>query len=82
MPVPENLIKIALAFAIGLAVTHPMTFALELRKIELKILREASDTRSWGSPDIFHYVPPRDIGSPFEPEHAGMARVGRTHHAQ
>jgi hypothetical protein len=61
MPVKE-LTNLAAVIVIGIAATHPMTFALELRKIELKILREASDTRSWGNPDIWHYVPPHDMG--------------------
>jgi len=73
--IPKELINLAVAIVLGIAATHPMTFALELRKIEWRIMREASDTRSWGSPDIWHYVPPRDPGNPFTQEHrAGNKR--------
>ena len=52
MPIKE-LINLAFVIVAGIAVTHPMTFAVELRKVELSILREASDTRSWGDPVHF-----------------------------
>jgi len=52
MPI-DKFISLALIIFTGICATHPMTAALELRKIELSILREASDTRSWGVPVIF-----------------------------
>jgi len=52
MPIRE-FINLSLLILTGICITHPMTAALEIRKIELSILREASDTRSWGVPVIF-----------------------------
>jgi hypothetical protein len=52
MPIKE-LVSVALMILTGICVTHPMNAALAIRKVELSILREASDTRSWGVPVIF-----------------------------
>jgi hypothetical protein len=52
MPVKE-FVNLAFIVFLGIAVTHPMTFAVEIRKIELSILRAAADTRSWGDPVHF-----------------------------
>jgi hypothetical protein len=49
MPIRE-FINLAFIILTGICVTHPMDAALTIRKVELSILREASDTRSWGTP--------------------------------
>ena len=52
MPI-DKFIALALMILTGICVTHPMDAALTIRKVELSILREASDTRSWGLPVVF-----------------------------
>ena len=52
MPI-KGFINLAFVVMLGIFITHPMTFAVELRRVELSILREASDTRSWGDPVHF-----------------------------
>jgi hypothetical protein len=49
MPIRE-LINLAFIILLGICITHPMTAAITIRKVELSILSEASDTRSWGNP--------------------------------
>jgi hypothetical protein len=49
MPIRE-FINLAFIILVGICITHPMDAALTIRKVELSILREASDTRSWGTP--------------------------------
>jgi hypothetical protein len=64
MPIKE-VINLVFVIVTGIAVTHPMTFAVELRRIELSILREASDTRSWGDPVHFpEHEFPHKFGRP------------------
>lgn len=52
MPIRE-FINLAFIILVGICITHPMDAALAIRKVELSILREASDTRSWGNPVWF-----------------------------
>jgi hypothetical protein len=52
MPIRE-FINLAFIILTGICITHPMDTALTIRKVELSILREASDTRSWGDPVHF-----------------------------
>ena len=54
MPV-KGLIDFAWIVFFGIVVTHPLTFRAELRKVQYAILREVSDTRSWGNPSIFRH---------------------------
>jgi hypothetical protein len=65
MPISE-LITLALFVFGGICVTHPMNAALAIRRVEASMLREASDTRSWGYPVIF--PSPRR----FDPSSLGM----------
>jgi hypothetical protein len=52
MPIRE-FINLAFVILVGICITHPMDAALAIRRVELSILREASDTRSWGNPVWF-----------------------------
>jgi hypothetical protein len=55
MPI-EPLIKLSAAILIGLAITHPMNVSRAIRGVEFSVLREITNTRSWGNPSIH---PPR-----------------------
>jgi hypothetical protein len=58
MPI-EPLIKLSAAILIGIAITHPLNVTRAIRGIEFSILREATNTRSWGNPSIYptrHYA--------------------------
>jgi hypothetical protein len=68
MPV-DKLLTLASVIVAGIMVAHPFTWKLELRKLEYRMLREATDTRSWGNPSIFQY------GSP-------ISEQRRVHHAK
>lgn len=46
-------VKIAMGIVIGLMVTHPMTWRVELAKIQHRILKEAVRTDNWGNPLIW-----------------------------
>ena len=58
----DSLFKIAVRFALLLAVVHPMTWRVELAKLEYRMLKEATDTRSWGNVSIWqqrHHTGPK-----------------------
>lgn len=51
----EKLMPIAFSVVMGLVVTHPRTWRVELAKLQYSILREAIRTDNWGDPNIaFH----------------------------
>jgi hypothetical protein len=68
MPI-EKIIALASVIVAGIMATHPFTWRTELRKLEYSMLKEVSDTRSWGNPSLFQYAPA-----------APLAR--RAHHAE
>lgn len=47
----DKLFKISFAFVVGLAVTHPRTWRVELAKVEYRMLKE-SITAPWGCPSL------------------------------
>jgi hypothetical protein len=51
MPI-EKIIALASAVFAGVVATHPLTWRVEVRKLEYSILKEVSDTRSWGTPSF------------------------------
>lgn len=50
-PMPIKEIMAVASFGLAtLIVTHPLTWRTEMRRIQIAILRDVSDTRSWGNP--------------------------------
>ena len=50
-----KLMPIAITVVMGLMVTHPRTWRVELAKLQYSILKEAIRTDNWGNPNvIFH----------------------------
>lgn len=52
----EKLMPLAMAAVISLYIQHPLTWRIELAKLQYSILKEVSGTRSWGNPSIFRHV--------------------------
>lgn len=51
MPINEIMTVAALLLA-GIIATHPLTWRTEVRKVQVAILRDVADTRSWGNPSL------------------------------
>ncbi len=49
----DGLIKIAMGVVLGLMIAHPFTWRVELAKLQYRMLKEATDTQSWGNPSIW-----------------------------
>lgn len=52
MPIKEIMTWATVLLA-GIIATHPLTWRTEVRKIQIAILRDVGDTRSWGCPSVF-----------------------------
>jgi hypothetical protein len=52
MPV-DKFVSLATAIVLGTMIAHPFDWRVRLLKVQYSILREVSDTRSWGNPSIF-----------------------------
>ena len=52
MPINEIMTVAAILLA-GIVATHPLTWKTEVRKVQIAILRDVSDTRSWGNPSLW-----------------------------
>jgi hypothetical protein len=49
-----KLVPIAFSVVMGLVVTYPRTWRVELAKLQYSILREATRTDNWGNPSLGH----------------------------
>ncbi len=49
----DGLIKIAMGIVLGLVVTHPFTWRVELAKLPYWMLHEGLRTDNWGNPLIW-----------------------------
>ena len=49
----DGLMKIAMGNVLGLMLTHPFTWRVELAKLEDRMLREGTRTDNWGNPLIW-----------------------------
>lgn len=49
----DKLVPLATAIVLGTMIAHPFEWRMRLLKIQYTILREVTDTRSWGNPSIF-----------------------------
>jgi len=48
---------ISVAVVFGLYVSHPLTWRVELAKLQYRILRDVSKTSNWGNPSLSRYTP-------------------------
>ena len=54
MPV-KSVVAVATVVVGSVMLMHPLTWKTELRKLQFSILREVTNTRSWGNPSIFQH---------------------------
>ncbi|MBS1958327.1 MAG: hypothetical protein JST80_02540 [Bdellovibrionales bacterium] len=54
--IAEKIVPLAAAFVIGLMTQHPLTWRMELKRVQYSMLRELSRTDNWGTPSPWAHV--------------------------